>query len=96
VGEAGVRADANEVKRLADRAVAHAETAGELDGGPDQLDALAAVTRWLYAPGARRRGVAIRIHVRGSSAELSAELGAAILSLKKAKAAVVPNQSVEA
>jgi DNA polymerase-3 subunit epsilon len=80
---------------LAARLLEAARTAPPLTGTPAQLDTLAAVTRWLFTAGTRRRGVLVPIHDDTAAGGLAAEIASAAKSLRKVKDASVPDQAIE-
>lgn len=95
VGEFEVGAAAADLEAAAARALDAARAAPMLVPGPAQLDTLAAVTRWLYVPHARRRGAAIAFGDRTDAQTLATEVAAGASALKRPRAEAVPDQSIE-
>lgn len=95
VGEIEPGASAQALESAATAAIEAARTAPPLSAGPAQLDTLAALTRWLYAPRTRRRGAAVAINDQTTPGPLALELAAAAGTLRKPRAEAVPDQSIE-
>jgi excinuclease UvrABC nuclease subunit len=90
-------ADGPSLEPLAARMIATASAAPPLTGTPEQLDTLAAITRWLFTPVSRRRGVFVPIDDQTSPPTLATELARLARAVHKGKAkdAPVPDQALE-
>ncbi len=95
VGEIEPGVASPDLEAAAVRVIDAARSAPPLSPGPAQLDTLAAVTRWLYSPRARRRGAAIVIKDETDARSLAVDLAAGAGSLRKPRAETVPDQVIE-
>ena len=95
VGDLALPAEDDALNRLAAGLLEAAPRAGPFGAGPGELDTLAAVTRWIYSPAARRRGTAIAFEDSAGREELAARLRVAAKSLSKPRAEIVPDQATE-
>jgi hypothetical protein len=84
-----------ELESTASRLLAAAQQAPPLFDGPAQLDTLAAITRWLYTAGTRRRGTPVPLDDADDPQAFATRLAAAARPLRKARAEPVPDQAIE-